>query len=1177
MNTKCILAVLLVAVAVALLAPSASADDGGCQVKVSGTLSTDAVAVFTSGGEETGVRIADRVISTILEPGEYTLSVRSPDGTVYNEREVVLGGMATFRFFTTKLCAGNSGWSYGKDYTSDVILNNGRTSFVPVGVDGSGVEIVANVGDVADVTAVPSKDTVAKGFCPVHRTITMSTVKSVYKYVLPAADDFRLTVPSGSSVSLGMKAYDVKAPFQIEPFAMEDDGERATYTYRLIVGYTYGYRVSCDGFADRCCVLMMKAGLSDEVTMDEISSLSSDASVKGDGESGMLLNINPEGFLRMDEGESFVLDPQRITYTDDDAKYGMFLSPSFHFQAISPDGAPSGAVSFDGNVMRAVSAGTAFVLVTYDAVHASYLNMPDMKDKPLYAGSGKGTGVFVVTVGYGAGDDMGVRIRSDNVSGREYGDHFDSDLDLVYYAEEVKHGSIYIDPSFSGSSSVFNPVYSDGKLAGFAEKETVSSGSCRAEVVEGPNVVRAMTSTGVSYQVVRASPVKVTVTDLDRGSYDLFLPGDEIRISVVGMRAPASSQFYGADAAIMLTLYGKTYYSDADGLFETIRIPADASGEGIPMSMKVVCSGCCPVFGSHRTGSDGLKSEERSSDFGSFTLKRYFLSQYHDIYLDTGAESDWDTYASADAGAQGKTVDIGSFEVVAGKRLYLSLDRTSAQPMFGAKKITGADGWLTCDTLSSTADRVLMVAEPGSEDVGDHRFTIVLKLLNNQGTMKTTVTGKITVLETRTVAHLKCIYGKSLALPGIPEGTPVPEGKEFKSWNTEPDGSGTGYLAGKKLAPKGDVRLYAQYGSLDVGSTFLDDGLYFTVTALDGSAGTATVTGCVDSYGTELVIPGTVEYGDVVYTVDAIGARAFYANSTITTADLTAVKTVGYKAFPYCRDLRSLKVSGDIGGYSFYSCGKLSELVIVGDSSIGKSAFSECKSLSDVTFPENLSISKNAFYKCTFKSEDGTKMSYGELAGHRFIGEMGILKMYISEKDEVFEYDGLLYKVVSRKEAALIGSSESLITALIVPDSVRHLGFDYAVTQIGTKAFYKHVGLVSVDLGDVDDIGIKAFAKCTSLESVDLTGVRTIGAYAFYGCDSLRSAEFSDGVSLGTSAFYRCMGLESIVFKSVSSMGGNVFYGWVFWDPATGKRLPVTAESLSDSTFGSAASKMVRI
>ncbi len=1167
---------LLAAAALVLLSPSAWAEDDSCQVKISGTLSVEAEAVLSDGTLETAVTIADRVTSLMMEPGEYTLSVRSLDGIVYNERKVVLDDMATFRFYTTKLAAGNTDWNYGKDYTSDIIINNGNTCFVPVTIDDSGVTIVANVGDVADVTAIPTPDTVAKGFCTVHRTITMSTVKSVYRYVLPAADDFKLTVPSGADVSLGMKAYDVMVPLEIDPFTVEDDGEKTVYTYKLIVGYTYGFRVSADGFADRCYVLNMKVGLKTEVTREDIESLTKDEAGKGDGESGMLLNVNAEGFLRMDAGDAFELNPQRITYTDDDAAYGMYLSPEFHYRAIQPDGTPSDAVSFHGSIMRAENEGTAFILVTCDAIYAGYLNMTGMEDKVLYAGNGKYTGVFVVTVGDGAGPDIGVDSGLD-ASNRTSGSHFDSDLDVVYYAEEIEHGSIYIDASYSGYSVQYNPVYSDGDLVSFQESETICTERCRAEVVEGPNVVCVRTESGTSYQVVKASPIRMSVIDLDRGSYDLFVPGDEICVKVTGLRSPSSTQFYGADSRISLTMYGETYVSDDNGVFDAIVIPRDADGEGIPMYMKVVSSGCCPEFGSHRNGTDGLVYEERTAEFGTFTLKRYFLSDYMNVYLDTMVDEDWDSYASADAGLQGKTVDIGDFEVVAGKRLYLTLNRTSTQSMYGAKTITGTDDWMTCDTLASTTDHALIIAEPSMEDVGEYEFTIVLKLLNNHGTMKTTVTGTITVLDTRTVTHITSIAGRSIALPGIPDGTPIPEGKEFKSWNTEPDGTGTEYIAGTRITPESEVRLYAQYGNLDVGSTFLEDGLYYTISSLDGESGTVTVTGCIDSYGEELTIPAVVEYGGFAYTPVSIGSKAFYGNTVIKTADLTAVRTVGLKSFSYCYELKSLRITGEIGAYSFYCCHKLANIEIVGDSELGKSAFSECKNLVDVTFPDNVTIGKNAFYKCTFKSEYGTRMTYDELAGHRFTGENSVLQMYVSEVDEVFESDGLLFKVVSREEAALIGSSDALIMSLIVPDSVRHLGFDYMVTQIGTKAFYKCTELSSVDLGKTTSIGMKAFARCTALETVDLANATTISAYAFYACSSLKSLSFADGVTIGASAFYKCMGLERIDFQTVGTIGGSAFYGWVFWDSETGKRMTANAETLSGCSFEKSASKMVRV
>ncbi len=1177
MKTTCIGVLLLVAAAaLVVLSPSVIAEEDGCQVKISGTLAVEAEAVFCNGTGETAVQITDRIISATMAPGTYTLSVRSQDGTVYNEREVVLGSMATYRFFSTKLCAGNADWRYGTDYTSDIVMNNGRVSFAPTSVDETGVFFIAQVGDVVDVTVVPSMDTVAKGFCPIHKTMTLSSVKSVYKYIIPAADDFVLTVPSGADVSLGMKAFDTKTPFEIAPFTVVDDGENTVYTYRLIVGYTYGFRVSYDGFADRCCVLMMKAGLKAQFTKESMESLSCDESGDGDHGSGMLLNINAEGFLRMQAGESFEIEPQRMSF-DDDTSYDMFLSPRFHYSAILPDGTASDAVTFDGNVMTAVNDGTAFVLVTYEAVDASFLNIYGAENKVLYAGTGAWTGVFVVTVGSGAGPDMNVELELEDVSNRISGSHLDSDLDIAYYTEEVGHASVFIDTAFDGLSCVYNPVYSDGMLVSFEKADTTTVNKCRAEVKNGPNVICASTDSGTSYQIVKASPIKMSIVDLDRGSLDTYVRGDEIQVTITEQGVPASSQFYGADAKLCLMMFGNKYYSDEDWTFDPITIPEDAAGEMIHMNLKVVCSGECPEFGSHRTGPDGVVVETRSADFGFFTLKKYVLSECYTVYLDTMSEDDWDSSYEADAGTQGKTVDIGCLEVVAGKKMYLTLNRTSTQSMYGTKTITGTDDWLTCDTLSSTTDKVFLIAEPGTEDIGDHRFTIVVNLLNNRGTMKTTVTGTISVLETRTVETMTCIVGKSISLPGLPEGAPVPEGKEFKSWNTEPDGTGTGYVPGKRMTPRSDLRLYAQYGSLDVGSTFLHEGLYYTVNVIDGEKGSVTVSGCLDSFGQDLTVPESVEYGGITYSVDSIGQKAFYANNTIRTADLTAVDSIGFKAFSYSLELRSLRLSGAIGAYSFYCCYNLTNLEIIGDSDIKKSAFSECKNLSDVTFPDNLTVGKSAFYRCTFKSDDGTKLSYDELAGHRFTGTNGILKMYLSEINEVFEYEGLQYKVVSKDEAALIGCSDTLIESLIVPDYVRYLGFDYKVKQIGTKAFYKCTALTSVDLGNVTKIGMKAFANCTSLESIDLSGVATIGAYSFYCCSSLKSLEIADGTDIGASAFFKCKGLEKITFGTISSMGSNAFYGWVFWDSEAGKRMTANAEKLSGCSFEKSASKMILV
>ncbi len=1175
MTKRLVAAAALLLVAIMFIGLSPDADGEACQTKVSGSLPFAAEAVFTSGEEEVcAVAICDRIMSAALEPGKYVLSVRDEGGRVYYQKEIDAEACETHRFFATTISAGNTGWKYGPDYTENVVINKGKVSFDPISVDESGVRIVADKGDLAEVTFIPTEERAAHGFCPVYRALTLSTVKSAYKSVLPSAYEFTLSVPSGSIAVMSMENGGDYSALQIAPVSGETVGDMRVLSYRLIPGYTYGFRVSLEGCADVCCVMVMKKGLKAEVTREEMESHSKDE-VDSECPSEVLLNINAEGFLRMQKGESFDVKPLRNTYTDDDSKYGIFLAPEFSFLAMSPEGGSSDAVEFDGNRMAAKEDGTAFVLVSCDAIYVRYLNIPGMEDKLLSATSPECTGVFVVTVGEGAGPDIGVTVTDS--TGRDDGGHFDSDLDVMYFSDAYTRGLLYINKKYAGISFQYNPVYEDGELVSFSKSKTDSSKKwCRAIIREGPNILAVESGGEISFQVVRGMKMHLYATNMDNGSVTSFMPGDRVNFFVTGIRVPASSQPYGAETTLTMDFFGEKYVCGPDGAFEPVTIPQDVvSGQDLDLRFTITASGECPAFGSHRYSEDEREIESRSASFGTFTMRKFVIADFCTISLNSMVESGWDTYAEADAGVHGKTIDIGKLEVAAGQKLFLSLNRTSQQPLFGAKSISGAEGWMRCDIENSTSDRTLIVAEPTAEDIGKHRFTIVLKLLNNQGTMKTTVTGEISVIESCIMDRQIWIVGKDMALPGIREGTPVPEGLEFKSWNTEPDGTGTDYRIGELIIAQSDMELYAQYGPIGVGSTFLLDGLYYTIIRADAGDRAVEVSGCSSTYGQDLIVPGNVDYGGHPYAVERIGSRAFSGNKSIVNADLSAVGEVGNKAFPYCSNLETLRIRGDVKFFAFFACSNLKILEFTGDTVLGANIFDGCRSLSDVTFPDNIEIGTKAFNGFKFFSADGEPMGDDELAGHRFVGQSKMLTLYTPVVGEEFSFDGLRYKLISGSEARLIGYEGEPPENLAVPESVRYLGFQYSVSEIGTKAFYGCASIVSADLGAVRTVGLKAFANCRSLASVSLDGVEEIGGYAFSNCTSLESLRFGDGVSIGISAFYRCTGLKSVVFGEISSVNSNSFYGCLFWDPVAGKRIPVSVDGLSGKAFAGKATKLM--
>ena len=102
-----------------------------------------------------------------------------------------------------------------------------------------------------------------------------------------------------------------------------------------------------------------------------------------------------------------------------------------------------------------------------------------------------------------------------------------------------------------------------------------------------------------------------------------------------------------------------------------------------------------------------------------------------------------------------------------------------------------------------------------------------------------------------------------------------------------------------------------------------------------------------NEYSGDIVIPSSVKYNGVTYSVTSIGSEAF----------------------SYCASLTSIEIPNSvtsIGNYAFYMCERLMS-VVIGNSvtSIGMSAFNNCESLTSIEIPNSVtSIGESAFYRC---------------------------------------------------------------------------------------------------------------------------------------------------------------------------------------------------------------------
>ncbi len=337
-----------------------------------------------------------------------------------------------------------------------------------------------------------------------------------------------------------------------------------------------------------------------------------------------------------------------------------------------------------------------------------------------------------------------------------------------------------------------------------------------------------------------------------------------------------------------------------------------------------------------------------------------------------------------------------------------------------------------------------------------------------------------------------------------------------------------GDLAGRSFA--GTNRTLSLVSKPVDGAAFTYSGLRYVVTSAYRSE--AALVG--REPGTSAVeVPDLVYFGESGFLVTSVPDRAFYDDQGLVSVDLGPVREVGLKAFARCAAVKALSMPcvESVGGYAFYGCGALESVAFSGELSlVGPSAFS-------VRFLRGSSAVSGA----------------DALRGLEFTGSDGTLRAGASPTvGETFESGGLRYMVTSADpaEASVTGCADG-VGRLVIPGTVRHGEFDFAVVSVGPKAFYSRDAIVSADLGGVRGVGAMAFAGCTGLRSVSMGSVEYIGDGAFQGCAALERVRFSSALAtVGESPFsvgLYCDGEPATEAKSLRGVefagSGGVLHG----------------------------------
>lgn len=276
-----------------------------------------------------------------------------------------------------------------------------------------------------------------------------------------------------------------------------------------------------------------------------------------------------------------------------------------------------------------------------------------------------------------------------------------------------------------------------------------------------------------------------------------------------------------------------------------------------------------------------------------------------------------------------------------------------------------------------------------------------------------------------------------------------------------------------------------------------------------------------EEYSGTIVIPESVTYQGITYSVTSIGSSAFQDCSGLSSVTIpNSVSSIGSFAFAQCYGLTSVTIPNSvtsIGQYAFEDCLGLTSVTISNSlTSIDEGVFDECSGLISVTIPNSVtSIGSSAFSGCSGLISVTIPNSVTSIGSYAFYSCSNLAKVIIPDIAGWCEHS-IVYKGDCSnplKIAGQIYSDENTeIKNLVIPDGI---------TSIGDNVFMGCTGLTSVTIpNSVTSIGNSAFYGCSGLNSITIpNSVTSIGRSVFSGC-RLKSVIIGAGVlSIGYDAF----------------------------------------------------------
>ena len=290
-----------------------------------------------------------------------------------------------------------------------------------------------------------------------------------------------------------------------------------------------------------------------------------------------------------------------------------------------------------------------------------------------------------------------------------------------------------------------------------------------------------------------------------------------------------------------------------------------------------------------------------------------------------------------------------------------------------------------------------------------------------------------------------------------------------------------------------------------------------------------------DTYTGDIVIPSTVPYNEVTYSVTSISERAFESCSGVTSVVIQeGVKTIGLCAFMSCNTLARVELPStieSIEAWAFSFTFELQDVIskIVTPFDIEKSVF--CKNHSGEGSSEIFTPSDATLYV-----PEGKTSAYQAFGGWTMFED--VLEGELGEgSDGTFNYT---FATVS-KVATLVKGDYSSMESVTIPATANIGGVEYSVKHIGKEAFWDCRMETLIISSGVESIGRNAFQSCWRINSIQLpASLKTIGDRAFSYNEQLKSLVIPEGVIfIGEGAFQSHYNLQKLVLPSTLAQIGN--------------------------------------